>query len=130
MSTFCVFLLIEPPIDGFPGTHRQPLANPFERHGRFPPQLPRHSDLHRITLAPAGQKAQRGDPQPMKNLTTDFADGTDKKKTGSASVKSVKSVVKIFPNMNDSDGLQCKIKTFCGFCAFSRLFRSVVNPEV
>jgi hypothetical protein len=40
MSTFCLILFIESLIDGFPGTHGQPVANPFERHGRFLPQPP------------------------------------------------------------------------------------------
>ena len=55
MSTFCVSVFIEPPVDGFPRSHRQPLANPFDRHRRFPPQTPRQADLHRVALAPQRQ---------------------------------------------------------------------------
>ena len=55
MSTFCVSVFIEPAVDGFPRSHRQPLANPLERQGRLPPQPPRQRDLHRAALAPQRQ---------------------------------------------------------------------------
>jgi hypothetical protein len=56
MFAFCLSAFTKPPTDGFPGPHLQPVADPFERHRRFPSQPPRQGDLHRAALALQLQK--------------------------------------------------------------------------
>ena len=51
-STSCLSLLIEPLMDGFPGTHLRPVAYPFQRHRCFLPKPQRWGHLHRVALAP------------------------------------------------------------------------------
>ena len=73
ISTFCSSLFVKAPTHCLPGSHRQPLAYPFQRHRRFLAQSPRQRNLHRIALAaqrqigfPSTRLPQPGFHQPFR----------------------------------------------------------------